>query len=295
MSVLAAAAIGSFCALGVGFIVGIDPVGGRESTRTASAVARWRAWLHEAGLAVSPAQFALGSAGAAALSLAILSAITGSVFVAAVPAIAIGWLPRAYYARRRSHRLRRAQRAWPDALRDLLASVRAGSSLVHAVGALGSRGPEPLRSAFASFARLAALVGVVPALDVVREELADPTTDRVAEVLAVAHERGGSVVVRILEDLVEATTDDVKLLDALETERLESRINARAVVVLPWVVLVVLTVQEGPFRTFYRGPGGLATLVVGGVLSAVGLATLGRLGRDVPEPRVFADPGRAAR
>ena len=81
------------------------------------------------------------------------------------------------------------------------------------------------------------------------------------EVLLLAHERGGPIVRSILEDLVDATTRDLKLLDALETEGLEMRINARAVVVLPWFVLVALTawVSERPAEmdaTTSRRPSG---------------------------------------
>ena len=66
------------------------------------------------------------------------------------------------------------------------------------------------------------------------------------------------------------------------------RINARAVVVLPWLVLVALTARPGPFREFYRSSGGLMTLVVAACLTAVGMLFLGRLGRDDEEERVFA-------
>ena len=85
------------------------------------------------------------------------------------------------------------------------------------------------------------------------------------EVLILAHERGGAIVRDILDDLVDATTRDLKLLDELETEGLEMRINARAVVVLPWFVLVALTARPGPFRDFYRSAGGVVTLVLAGM------------------------------
>ena len=94
----------------------------------------------------------------------------------------------------------------------------------------------------------------------------------------------------VLEDLVDTTTRDLKLLDALETEGLEMRINARAVVVLPWFVLVALTARAGPFRDFYRSSGGLVTLVVAACLTGVGMFFLGRLGRDEDEERVFGAP-----
>jgi tight adherence protein B len=221
------------------------------------------------------------------LTLLALAVLTGSTFIALVPAIAIALVPRAYLARiERLEQLDR-QRAWPDGLRDLIASIAAGRSLTQAVNALAEQGPAPLQSAFVRFPQLARMLGTGPALEVVKQELADPTSDRVLEVLVLAHERGGAIVRAILEDLIDATTRDVKLLDELETEGLEMRINARAVVVLPWLVLVALTARPGPFRAFYQSPGGALTLVVAAGLTIVGVLVLGRLGRERAEPRVF--------
>ncbi|MDQ1520289.1 MAG: tight adherence protein [Actinomycetota bacterium] len=287
MIAVAALASGAFCALVVALIVGIpirvSPVLAR---RRRDANARLT-WLRQAQAGVTVAQFWAGSAGAGAVALFAVRVVTGSWFVAAVPAVAVSLLPRAYFGRKRSERLRQVQAAWPDGLRDLLSSISAGRSLGQAVSALATTGPEPLREAFTRFTQLARMLGTVAALEVVKEELADPTSDRVLEVLMLAHERGGGIVRSILEDLVNATTRDLKLLDQIETESLEMRINARAVVVLPWLVLVFLTMSAGPFRDFYRSGRGFATLLVGGLLSLVGLAVLGRLGRRTDEPRVF--------
>ena len=92
----------------------------------------------------------------------------------------------------------------------------------------------------------------------------------------------------ILVDLTDATTRDLKLLDELDTESLEMRINARAVVVLPWLVLVALTARPGAFRDFYRSGAGVLTVCLAAVLSAVGVVVLGRLGREESEERVLA-------
>ena len=186
----------------------------------------------------------------------------------------------------------RCSAAWPDGLRDLVASISAGRSLTQAIGSLASTGPEPLRLAFARFPELARVLGTGPALEIVKDDFADPTSDRVIEVLLVANERGGAIVRNILDDLVESTTRDLKLEDEIETEGLEMRINARVVVVLPWFVLVALTARPGPFREFYRSGGGLVTLLVAACLSAVGVVVLGRLARDAGEQRVF-DGARA--
>ncbi len=292
MNVVAAVCIGACCALMAGALMGTLPEfhmqHSRKRRQNESHRLRAATWLQQAGVGLSPARFWTGSVGAGLLAVLLLSALTGSVFVALVPAAAVSLLPRGYFARRRRLRMRELQAAWPDGLRDLVASISAGRSLTQAVNALAAQGPLPLRAAFARFPELARVLGTGPALEIVKEELADPTSDRVIEVLLLAHERGGSIVRSILEDLVDATTRDLKLLDELETEGLEMRINARAVVVLPWLVLVALTVRPGPFRAFYRSSGGVLTLVVAGVLTALGVLALGRLGRDPAEERVFA-------
>jgi tight adherence protein B len=207
--------------------------------------------------------------------------------VALVPALAAATLPRAYFGRRRAARLRELQEAWPDGLRDVAASLAAGRSLGHALNTLAESGPQPLREAFTRFPVLSRMLGPVAALEVVKAELADPTSDRVIEVLILAQERGGPIVSRILDDLVVATTKDVKVLDEVESEGLEMKLNARAVLVMPWLVLVALTIRDGAFRDFYSSAAGLVVVLVGAALCAVGAWWIGRLGRTHEERRVF--------
>jgi tight adherence protein B len=289
MRLLAALAVGVFCALVAAAIAGVLPARRAPRCRTRPTYAeRARLWLQQAGAGVSPQQFVAASAGAGMLALLALTVLTGSLFVAIVPAAAVALLPRAYFGHRRSIRMRAVLAEWPDALRDLLASIAAGRSLTQAAGALAVSGPPTLRETFSRFPELARVLGTTAALEIVKDDLSDPTSDRVLEVLILAHERGGGIVRAILDDLVDATTKDLKLLEELETEGLEMRINARSVVVMPWLVLVALTARPGAFRAFYQSGGGVATILVAGALSAVGLIALGRLGREPVETRLFA-------
>ena len=121
--------------------------------------------------------------GSPATAFAITFFATGTPLVAFVPAVAAATLPRAYFGRRRAARLRELQAAWPDGLRDLGASLAAGRSLGHSLITLAETGPQPLREAFARFPALSRMLGPVAALEVVKAELADPTSDRVIEVL----------------------------------------------------------------------------------------------------------------
>ncbi len=153
-------------------------------------------------------------------------------------------------------------------------------------------GPEPIRRAFARFGFLARTLGVVPALEVIKEELADPTSDRVIEVLILAQERGGVIVPEILRDLAGATTRDIWTLEEIQTQALEQKINSRVVFVLPWFVLIVITLQDGAFREFYGSAAGVLVVAVGALMSGLGIWLVSRLGREPAEPRVFGGAER---
>jgi tight adherence protein B len=244
-------------------------------------------WLKEAGLDVTPAQFWLTSIGAGVVTYAMVFALTSLPIVSLMPALVVATVPKAYFARRRARRLEEVQRAWPDGLRDLLASVRSGASLPTAIEDLASFGPVPLRDAFQGFPIYSRSLGVAPALEMVKSDLADPTSDRVIEVLILAYERGGAVVPEILSDLAEATTKDLWTLEEIRTDALEQKINSRIVFVLPWLVLVALTTRSGAFREFYASSLGVAVAVIGGVMSLVGVVIASKLGSHSAEPRVF--------
>lgn len=289
LSLLAALAVGCCCALIAGHLLG-QPMEFRRWGRRPGAPRAAEVWLAQAGLTVSARQFVLGSAAVGVGAFAAVFFATGTALVAVVPAVAAASIPRAYFGRRRAARMRELQLAWPDGLRDLGASIAAGRSLSHALTTLAETGPAPLRVAFVRFPTLARMLGTVPALEVLEAELADPTSDRVIEVLILAYERGGPIVKQILEDLVVSTSKDVKVLEEIESEGLEMKINARAVLVMPWLVLLALTLRPGPFRDFYRSPAGLLVVLAGAALSGLGSWWISRLGRAHQEQRVFGSP-----
>lgn len=294
MRLAIALAAGAFLYLAIGYATGNGPRTPLRRSRPRAQVDAGQLWLIQAGLALTPPQFWAASAllGGGAFILFALS--TGTPVVALVPAVVIGLTPRFVYARRRVQRLRLVQLAWPDGLRDLIAGVSAGMSLPQALVALATNGPPALQAAFVRFPTLSRMLGVVPALEVVREELADPTSDRVIEVLILAHERGGRLVTEVLRDLAEATTVDVRTSEEIATVALEQKINARAVFALPWLVLFFLTARQGPFRDFYQSPGGALVVAIAAVASLAGMWVVSRLSRDPVEERVLGGSARTS-
>jgi tight adherence protein B len=272
-------------AAAVGLVVRLVLAGGRAARRRRRA--RPGSWLNSTGLGITPLQFWLTSLGAAAVTYVAVFALTSLLVVSLMPAVVVATLPKAYFSRKRAQRIDDVQRAWPDGLRDLLASVRSGASLPTAIEGLATFGPPPLRTAFQGFAVYSRSLGTVPALEMIKSDLADPTSDRVIEVLILAYERGGAVVPDILSDLAEATTRDLWTMEEVRTEALEQKINARIVFVLPWLVLVAMTARSGAFREFYASPVGILVAVIGGVMSLAGVVIASKLGGQPPEPRVL--------
>jgi tight adherence protein B len=283
---LAALALGAFVFLAVGVLAGAGV--GRGTQRVPSARPETPSRLAAAIAPVPVSRFVAVSAAAGVLAFLVAAVVTGAPLVAVVPGVVVAGAPGAWYAHRRQARVRAVRAAWPDGLRDIAASVGSGRSVAQALEAMSVSGPLPLRDAFTGFGGFARAFGVSVALRRVAADLADATTDRVVEVLVLAHERGGRIVSEILDDLVVGTTRDLEVLAQIESEGLESRINAGAVVVLPWSVLLVLTAKGGAFRGFYTSPAGFVVVLVGALLSATGYLWIRHLGRGHDEPRVLA-------
>lgn len=291
MRLLASVMTGVVFLFGVGLLTGTAP---RPTVvrKYRPSLSDRQLWLTQAGVDLTPRQFWAASLAVGLLAFLLFLLLTGIPIIAAVPAIGVGMLPRAYFARQRNSRLSEVLEAWPDGLRDITASISSGMSLPRAVETLASKGPDPLRRAFDRYGLLARTIGVVPALETVKEELGDPTSDRVIEVLILAHERGGNIVTEILTDLAEATTRDLWTLEDIRTAAIEQKINSRVVFVLPWFVLVALTAMTPAYRQFYASAAGFFVVLVGVVLSGSGILLVSLLSKEPQEERVLGGSAR---
>lgn len=272
--------------LAVGFATGYAPdLKLRSSARPQ--VSDRQLWLIQAGSDLTPRQFLGGSFAVALVVFLAGLGITGAWWLALVPAVGAFLFPRTYYARRRTERLSEVREAWPDGLRDMLASIGAGSTLVNALVTLAETGPEPLQRAFARFGLLARMMGVVPALELTKEELGDSTSDKVIEVLIVAYEHGGDLTMEVLRDLVDEITEDLRLEAEIRTDGVEQRLESRVVVFIPWALLLYLALTSDPYRDFYQSSRGLLVVILAAIWSTVGVFILRYLHRQTTERRVL--------
>ncbi len=258
-------------------------------------LSRYELWLVQAGSDLSPLQFLTGSGVLGLVTLATTTAITAAWWLAIMPAVVMGLSPYAFYTRRRRERLRQIRQAWPDALRDALAAISAGSTLTLALGDLAERGPAALRPAFGRFRRMARMMGVVRGLELMKEELGDPGSDRILEVMVLAHEHGGALVAEVLRDLIGEITEDLRLEAEIRADGTEQRIESWVVVLIPWLLLLFLAQTSDQYQVFYRSGSGLVVVLAAVVWSLIGVAMLRYIGRSTGEPRVLVGAGDAGR
>ncbi len=196
--------------------------------------------------------------------------------------------PASFWLRRHRAARRAARDHWPRLLEELRVQVGpVGRSIPQALIEVGSRAPDALRPAFAAAQREWNLrTDLERMLQVLAEQVDDPTADATCETLIVIHQVGGDLDPRLADLAADRRRD---LHDRREADARQS--GAR---LARWFVVVVplgmgfagLNVGDG--AAAYRAPG--AELLVGAAVALVGVCWwwTGRLMRLPDEPRVFA-------
>ncbi len=249
-----------------------------------------KVWLRQAGVNVTPLQFWVVSILTAGVVEILCWGVSGSIYVGLVPSLTAGLGPRAYFGRRRSDRLAAVVEAWPQGIRDLLGSIQARRTVHHALMDLAATGSEPMQVAFHDYPALFRLAGTPAALRAVRGQLSDPVSDRVIELLIVAHEQGGeSLTLQLLREQAREVTEDLRTWAEIQAEQHEPRLVASTAFGMPWVAVLMVCALVPSFRAFYRTGGGLAAVVVAAALSLTGLLVARRLSGQASEPRVIGD------
>lgn len=237
---------------------------------------------------LNPARLVAACGAAAALALILAAAVTGSAVVAFALSVPMGAMPVSIARRRRDARRRRLREQWPDALATLIAGVRAGVSLGECCAALAERGPDGIRPGAAAFASTYYATGSFTAgLSSMQEELADPVADRVAAALRLAHEAGGTDLVRVLRALADFLREDTRVRKEIEARWSWTVTAARVAAAAPWIVLLLMASQPEAARAYDSATG--AAVIAGGALSTLaGYRLMLRAARLPEEKRVIA-------
>jgi tight adherence protein B len=217
-------------------------------------------------------------------ALVVVAGLTSSMVVAAAVSFAAAWLPVSWLSARRSRRRRGFREAWPDAIAGLISGVRAGVSLPESCLSLVDRGPDDFRPGFAAFASAYRASGsFVVGLNRLREELADPIADRVVAALAMAHEVGGTDLVRVLRTLGDFVREDMRVRKEIEARWSWTLTAARVAAAAPWIVLVMMSTRPEAAAA-YNSSAGATVVGAGAALTIAGYRLMLRAAR-LPEHR----------
>ncbi len=245
--------------------------------------------LSRAGMgSVSTTSVLAASAALALVGFAVIQVVSGAAPVALAFGCWSGYLPLAVVGSRARRRQREFAQVWPDAVDNLVSAVRSGMSLPDALGALGERGPQPLRPAFAGFALDYQVTGRFgDSLDALKERLADPVGDRVVEGLRVAREVGGGDLGRLLRNLSGFLRDDERTRSEMEARQAWTVNGARLAVAAPWLVLLMLCFQSDVIQR-YASPLGAVILASGALTCVLAYRLMLRIGQLPRDRRILS-------
>jgi tight adherence protein B len=225
--------------------------------------------------------------GLAAFVGLIFFAVTRSWPISACFGLFGGWLPMAVVRWRARKRTATLRQLWPDVVDHLRSAIRAGLSLPEALIQLGEKGPEELRHVFRDFGADYRAGGQFdPALNRLKERLADPVADRIVEALRLTREVGGSDLGRLLGTLGEFLRESARTRSELEARQSWTVNAARLAVAAPWIVMVLLATRPEAVAA-YNTPMGAAVLLGGLVVSGICYSVMLRIGALPEDERVL--------
>jgi tight adherence protein B len=252
----------------------------------------WTAPLHEflghAGLeGVTVRGFVLVSA-ASGLASGLAAQVALGWPALSIAAGVLGALaPLGYYAPRRDRRRAAIQVALVEATAQLRAAIQAGLSVQQALVALAATGPEALRSEIARLILDMRLKGLVPALEDLRDRLADPIADQLVSALVLNDRVGGRQVGAVLERLAHSTRASLSVYQEAKARQSQAVLSARVVALVPASALVGLRAVAPSFMSVYDEPLGQLVLVACLIWVVLGYGAMRWMGRLPESPRVL--------
>lgn len=245
--------------------------------------------------APDPSRFTPTAVAAAVLVFLVVTLIVGLITRSVIIAFALGCLggavPLIVEARQQARKRTERIEAWPEAIRQLISSLRAPMSVHASLLDLAKTGPKALRPAFETYAVLSRRLDSQQALEMVRRDLADPVSDRIIEVLILSLEQGAAVTLEVLDELATSVTEDLRLNETIRTMMLDVRIDAAAIGIIPFALLLATVIGIPEWRNFYSTAGGQIIILLALAWSAFGVTMILFVIRVRPEPRILHQEG----
>ncbi len=179
------------------------------------------------------------------------------------------------------------QSAAPEMIDHLISGLQSGLSLNESLVGLGKRGPRVLLPYFLNFQTDVQESGdFTAALEKVKAQLAQPTTDLIFEAILISKALGGTELMNILRLLGNFIREDLVLRREIATKQNWIKNSAHLSAGAPWILLLLLSTQKSTVDAFSKSTG-ILILLTGLLLTAIAYLWMNKLAR-LPEPqRIF--------
>lgn len=180
------------------------------------------------------------------------------------------------------------QSACPEMIDHLISGLQSGLSLNESLVGLASRGPAVLKPHFKVFSEMVYASGdFLSALESVKSELAQPSTDLIIESLLISKALGGAELMTILRLLGNFIREDLALRREIAVKQNWIKNSAHLSAAAPWILLLLLSTQPSTAEAFSTSSGVLI-LMTGLLLTTIAYLWMNHLGKLPEQTRIFA-------
>lgn len=223
---------------------------------------------------------AIGPAGAAGISGALIALAATGWPVAAVAGAAVGAAaPRAILGSREEKARLARREAIAEVCGRLRDAIRSGIGLADALGQAAASAPAPIAPELRRLVADARVSGIAPAASSFAERVNDPSAELFASALGLADRLGSRNLTDVLDALAEATAAQAATIREARARQTRARMSARIVASVPMLLLLAIRRANPAYLAPFSTPAGQLVLAFAFVLVWAGYVSMKRAAR----------------
>jgi tight adherence protein B len=234
--------------------------------------------LNQADLAWNPARLLLTAAAGWAIAASLIQWRTGLGPVCMALALPFGLAPFAFVLSKRRKRFGLFLKNLPDALDLMVSALRAGHSMVGALGIVANDAQEPIRREFRlCFEEQNFGVDLREAMANLLLRMPLPDLRMIVTAILIQKESGGNLA-EALEKTGYLIRERFKLRDQIKVHTAQSRLTAAILITAPFALGTILYFQNPAYMMLlFSRPLGHKMMAVGAVLNVTGLLVIRKI------------------
>lgn len=230
-----------------------------------------RILIRQAGVSISVSGLIITCCGVGILACLLTYAVTSSLTVATGIGAGLAYCPVIRLQMRRRRRVAAFDAALPDAIELCARSLRAGHSLIGAIGNVGEEGPEPVKTEFAEVFHLQNFgLPLRDGLTQLMERIPSADLRVVVTGIMVQKDTGGNLA-EIMDHITNVIRERVRIKGDIQVHTAQGRLTGWILCLLPVVLMVAINLMNPGYSTLlFHDPTGQKFLSAGAVLLIVG-------------------------